>query len=330
MEDLSIEAYRYLKSLLPGQVGEISAWKPGKLPYFLEDAFKLSELSIHDQRVVMAAAREPIPPLSLRKMLERIRRTAGPRVLYVTHQMTAYERKRLLAERLEFVVPGSQLYAPSLMVDLREIHSNSAPHTEVVQLGPASQATLIWLLLKKSASKAVAAITTDLAYSAMTASRATRELESAGLIEVKRDKLRQILSLSGSREEVWERAKPLMRTPVVKTVHIEIPRSPDHTHLKIAGETALADQTMLVPPTHPVFAIRRSYWKREGDQFSVVPEPDRHIGTLQIWAYSPALGRSPDKVDPLSLILSLQHEPSERVQLALDALENETWERFRD
>lgn len=330
MDALSIAACRYLKSLLPGQIEDLRPWSRGPLPFFLQNAFTLSELSIHDQRVVLAAAKEPIAPLSLRKMLERLRHIAGSRVLYVSSQMSSYERKRLLDERLEFLVPDSQFYAPSLAIDLRETRSLSASRSEILQLGPSSQAVLIWLLLDKSSRRMAAEISMHLGYSAMTASRAARELEAAGLIEIERSNPRQIFALNGPREEVWERAKPLMRTPVTKTVHVESAQLIGREYIRIAGETALAEQTMLVHPTNAVFAIGRGDWKRVRDEFSMFPEPDHNTSVMQVWAYSPALHDSRGMVDPLSLILSLQHEPDERVQITLDELETNTWQKLED
>lgn len=330
MDDLSIAAHRYLNSLLPGQVEPLRPWRGPSVPFFLSDTFTLSELSVHNQRVVLAATKDSIAPLSLRKMLERLRHIAGSRVLYVTSKMSSYERKRLLDERLEFLVPGSQFYAPTLGIDLRESFSLSAASSEVLQLGPSSQAALISILLKRSGRKAASDISTHLGNSAMTTSRAARELEAAGLIEVRKNKQRQILALNGSREDVWERARPLMRTPVMKTVYVEFPQLIGREEVRLAGETALAEQTMLVPPKNAVVAIGKGDWKRVRDGFSLVPEPDIKAITMQVWAYSPAINNSPDFVDPLSLILSLQHEPDERVQIALEELESDTWKKLKD
>jgi hypothetical protein len=52
-----------------------------------------------------------------------------------------------------------------------------------------------------------------------------------------------------------------------------------------------------------------------------VPEPEPGALQLELCNYSPALVPETGLVDPLSLILSLQSDADDRVQQALDAIE---------
>lgn len=324
------DAQRYLADLLPGDVSDVGIWEARALPYLLQDAFELGELDVHGHKVILATARTPQPQQTLQRLLFRLRDATQQRVLYVAPHLTTYERRRLLAERVEFVVPNSQLYAPSLALDLRERPATSAPLPEVLCLGPATQAVLLTLLLLESDSMATLAIARKLGYSPMTASRANRELEAAGLAHVSKAGSHSMLSLVGSPSHVWARAKPLMRSPVAKELHVAaIP--PVHAGLlKLAGETALAELTLLAAPEELVLAIGANDWRAHGSAFEVREQADADTVKLQVWSYHPWLWQNGDTVDPLSLTLSLQHVFDDRVQIALDELERITWQRSKD
>ena len=321
-----LSTHLYLSELLPGEVSEVLPWKHPALPYFLLDAFDLAQLHVHGHPVILAASREVTPQQTLRKMLARLRGIAGCRVLYVAPHLSTYERSRLLGERVEFVVPGRQLFAPSLALSLAEGVSASAPPSEVLVLAHATQAMLISLLLSGEASTSTRTLARQLGYSPMTASRANRELEAAGLVTIERAGSASVLTLTDTHQSTWERAKPLMRTPVAKRLHAVGPTS----LLRTAGETALAELTLLVHPSESVYAIGQNDWREIEAEFTIIPEADAGTFKLQVWSYRPLPWGDAPSVDPLSLILSLRGEVDERVQISLEELENSTWERLKD
>lgn len=326
MATLIDQAQHYLADLLPGDVSKVETLQPSGMPYFLLDAFEFGQLHIHGQRVVLAASRQATSQQTLHRMLTRLQKIVGCRVLYVAPRLSTYERKRLLTERVEFVVPDSQLFAPSLAMDLRESATRSLPPSEVLKLGPATQAVLLTLLLNDTEALPTLNVARKLGYSPMTASRANRELEAAGLARVYKIGTRSTLALTGSREEVWQRAKHVMDTPVQKQLHVTGPRD----LLRLAGESALAEFTLLAPPIEPVFAISPNDWRAFESQFTIFPEGDSNTIRLQVWSYHTWLLDDAPTVDPLSLIVSLQDETDERVQIALEELESTHWLRSRD
>ena len=68
-------------------------------------------------------------------------------VVYVTTTLASYERKRLVQQKVPFIVPGNQLYLPELAIDLREyFRRRSVPPTN--GFSPSTQAMLITALLR--------------------------------------------------------------------------------------------------------------------------------------------------------------------------------------
>ena len=48
-------------------------------------------------------------------------------MVYVTGALASYERKRLIEQKVPFMVPGNQLYLPDLGIDLREYFRQRPP-----------------------------------------------------------------------------------------------------------------------------------------------------------------------------------------------------------
>ena len=316
----------YLQEIL-GIAPSVLAW-PGaaKLPYFLQDAFDVRELSFLDHRVLLAIEKRTDKPglANVRGQVDKLRQVAGMPVLYVTRTLASYERKRLVEQKVPFLVPGNQLYLPDLGIDMREYFRKPAAVPQSA-LSPATQAMLIAVLLRQpwSAEWQLAAVARDLdyTYTAMTLSRAVKELTAAGIAELSTKGRARWLLAAGNAAETWERAKPMLRSPVKRRVWVGPDPKRIPFRLRLAGLSALARHSMLSDPPFPSYAAGPGDWRlAKLVRVETLPEPIPGASEWEIWHYSPALVSSSETVDPLSLTLSLQGNPDERVQLALDEL----------
>jgi hypothetical protein len=161
----------------------------------------------------------------------------------------------------------------------------------------------------------------ELGYTAMTLSRAVKELTAAGLATLRIEGRARWLHTERTAAETWERAKPMLRSPVKRRVWVLPPTKSKPRPLRLAGLSALARFSMLSEPQWPTYAVAQAEWKAATlAGFETLPEPLPGACEWELWHYSPALVRDSDTVDPLSLTLSLQGNQDERVQLALDEL----------
>jgi len=319
---------RYLHEVMGISTPGVKPWaRANELPYFLRDAFNFRELELLGQPVVLAIGRaEAKQSLSeVRTWLEKVKALAGQPVVYVTDALASYDRRRLIEQKVPFIVPGNQLYLPDLGLDLREYFRQHAPATEAA-LSPSAQAMLITALLRQpwqpdwQPSRVAAA----LGYTPMTLSRAIKELTSAGLAAAYTVGRSRWLRMELAPEKVWERAKPALRTPVRRTVWVATHGVAAHRPTRLAGVSALARYSMLTEPKWPVYALTAAEWKIATDA-GVRKLPEREAGAeeWQLWSYSPALVPDAPTVDPLSLSLSVQDNADDRIQLALDELKEQ-------
>jgi hypothetical protein len=258
--------------------------------------------------------------------MDKLRQLAGIPVVYVTGTLASYERKRLIGQKVPFLVPGNQLYLPDLGIDLREYFRKPMVVAQTA-LSPATQAMLIAVLLRRPwrAEWQPAEVVGELGYTAMTLSRAVKEITAAGIATLRTEGRVRWLHTERTAAQTWEHARPMLRSPVKRRIWMLPPPKSRPRPLRLAGLSALARFSMLSEPQWPTYAVAQAEWKAATQAgFETLPEPLPGACEWELWHYSPALVRDSDTVDPLSLTLSLQGNPDERVQLALDELK----ERF--
>jgi len=314
----------YLHEAL-GTDARVRPWSETQsLPYFLQDAFDIYEFQLRDKAILLATARrQRLPPLrTLRTQMDKLAQITDRPVVFATSTLASYERRRLVEQKIPFVVPGNQLYLPDLGIDFREYFRQ--PPEEVTGFTPATQALFIAALLRKEWQSLwqPTDLITALGYTTMTLSRAIRELTGAGLITAQREGGVRRLQVNHPPGQAWEYATPYLRTPVRRTEWVDGELVKDF-HAPVAGLSALASYSMLTEPPQPIHAASAAQWKR-AHKARVRHElvPATRAVQWQIWSYPPSLLPGSQVVDPLSLTLSLKDEPDDRVQQALDELRN--------
>lgn len=318
---LSDSVLSYLGATL-GLPSAIEAWpEAGALPWFLQDAFRWFRLQLAGFPCLVAVEQRAEPPTAaeLQRQLAMAGEAAGLPVLYAVAALTSWQRRHLIARRVAFVVPGTQLYLPPLGVDLRE-------HFPVVRSGvsalsPVAQALLVRALLQPQwhAESRLAQLNLGLGYSPMSLSRATHELAGVGLATVVSKGREKWLQFAGGPADIWLQAQPLLRSPVRKTVWARADAIRPVHSAPLAGLSALAGLSLLAAPPVPVYALAPE--DAAAAQAAAVPAgSDPHARPWQLWRYSPQLAGPAEYVDPLSLILSLRDDPDDRVRLSLEQL----------
>ena len=327
MLTLATAVRHYLHEVLGVSTPAVKPWaRANELPYFLRDAFQFSVLELLGHPVLLVIGRsEQKQSLSeVRTWLDKVRVLAGHPAVYVTDALASYERRRLIEQKVPFIVPGNQLYLPDLGLDLREYFRQRSP-AAAAALSPAAQAMLIKTLLHQPwhAEWQPARVAVALGYTPMTLSRVIKELTAAGLATVYTVGRSRWLRME-QPQKTWEQAKPLLRSPVKRTVWVLSEGFAANRPGHLAGLSALARYSMLTEPKWPVYALSTAEWKAATDAgVRELPEPMAGACEWQLWRYSPALLPGAITVDPLSLTLSLQDNADDRIQLALDELKGQ-------
>lgn len=324
MHALAVEVQQYLHETIGVSAGNLRPRpEQGNLPYFLHDTFDFWELDLLGHPILLAIDRHPgqVTIGEIRARLDKVQAFAMVPAVYVTNALASFERKRLIEQKISFIVPGNQLYLPELGIDLREYFRQRHKPAQA-SISPSAQALLITALLRPAweVEWQPSAIISMLGYTAMTRSRAVKELTAAGLVETSKVGRSNILKFAYSPQETWERARPMLRSPIKRIFWAAPPDAFPELEKRVAGMSAIARHSMLSEPSRPVYAVSQATWNSFWPRVEELPEPMPNTYEWQVWHYSPALQANSDTVDLYSLILSLQDNQDERVQIALDEL----------
>jgi len=290
----------------------------GRLPAFLTARYRFALIDLEGRELLLMVDEnpDPEPPATIRKHAEQVRAKWGGSIVYVRDRVTAYNRKRLIEQRVPFIVPGNQMYLPELGLDLREYFRTPPPTKR--KFRPATQAVLIFMLLYRDEDGATASeLAPVLGYTTMTLSRAFDELESVELATSDASGRERVIRFHARRRETWERAQPWLIDPVKSRHFVAI--CPNGLQ---AGQDALAHYTMLAEPRIPVTAIGHKQWLAFIQESPEAELRDRESAKseVEVWKYEPRQHDKPGTVDPLSLYMSVKDTADERVEQALDVL----------
>jgi DNA-binding MarR family transcriptional regulator len=255
--------------------------------------------------------------------LQRIKEVFGVTPILAVRNMSWTNRSRLIENRINFVVPGRQLYLPDLMIDLRERFS--APNIPKDALLPSAQSILLCWILRRNpdiedyTQKQLAA---ELKYSPMTITNAVANLTHLNLCEIVGKKPKHLRFLQ-PRAELWRRSLTLMVTPVSKSVFVDT--LPEKMALYKSNISALAHYTSINEGVQQYFAIGKQEFltfKKDRDIVQLTDSEGRY--RLELWKYDPGIPAEKTAVervvDPLSLYLSLRENRDERIEKARDSL----------
>ena len=156
-----------------------------------------------------------------------------------------------------------------------------------------------------------------LPFTAMTLTRAVKQLEATDLFLVAKDGVNKFIESKYKRDELFEKAKVYLTTPVRKTGYID--KTQVTENMVFAGETALSEKTMLNPSRVVTYAIS----EKDYDKTLLTDELidlDKQV-RLELWAYSPKQFSEDNSADDISIVLSFGDTNDERIEEAVDELQ---------
>lgn len=240
-------------------------------------------------------------------------------------RLESRQRKALIEAKIPFIVPGSQVYLPFLGVVLQERMKSVKAAPE--KLSPSAQLVLLHLIYEPTVQPVRKVdLARRLELSAMNVTRAVQELEALGLVTVEKTGRSDYVSAVVSGKVLYEKALPYMIDPVQKRVFVR--DKVDFKGTPLAGESALAERSMLASPSIVCRAISRKEYK----QLSGVEEIDPAWSNspdyiqLELWKYDPKVLADHAGVDVISLSLSLRGNSDERIEQSVEeVMEGYKW-----
>ena len=318
----------YLQEIVGVDVDFVPWQDEANLPIYLQDRYQLFQFTLWEHQCLLMRVKEKFEdtPATYKKHWEQLTQRQKRMVVMGFTQLASYERKRLMDQGVPFVAANKQLFAPMLGVDLREYLAKKRKRNNASHLSATAQLIFLKglhdpLWLQKPTAQEMA---NALDCSKMTISRAISDLELYGLFAIETGIRTKHLLPPADFNAAWLKAKPYLRNPVKKCVcgwgDISLNT---HPNLRLAGEAALAEKTMLADPDRKTFALDAKLWlalKTEW-RFEHVNHKEPGMVEIELWCYDPALLSQGPCVDVLSLTLSFKDVNDERIAMAVTDLE---------
>ncbi|MEN8203092.1 MAG: hypothetical protein ABFS28_10895 [Bacteroidota bacterium] len=302
------------------------------IPLYIRDSYLIYRTVLFDKSLILLEPKdqEGIKISLISANIDLVIKRKGNPVVVLLNTCSALQRRRLIEKRINFIVPGTQLFLPELLMDLSEVYKSQSRSGKGQLLRPSAQFLLIFHLLHSVSKydlaeynfKSVAAMT---GYSPMAITLAAENLEKLGLIVIigTKDKA---MSFRYDKKELWKKvlASGLVRNPVRSRVFVD--KEPTDIQLLKCNISALSEYSDLSPGNLGYYAIDNNDF-RSLEKRNALENVNKDEGRfcLEVWRYSPRriwgdLSRNHSSVDPLSLYITLQDNTDERVEMALEQL----------
>ncbi|MCL2074649.1 MAG: hypothetical protein FWH18_12055 [Marinilabiliaceae bacterium] len=287
-----------------------------RLPQYLKGAFDFSLVEIDGQEflLLIPSAEADLSTSQTIKFTNQISKQTGLQTLIKFNTIDNIQRRTLICNRENFVVPHKQIYIPSLRMYLNE--GGSIQQFAVKEhLSPSAQLLLLYHLQKSSLEglpfKDVAKA---LNYSRKTISIVAFELQKLSVCEIKHTNQRsKVLSFNKTGRALWDDVQQLMTTPIIKVWYVENKHIPANLPLYASYDTALPHYTFIAEDLSSSFAIDKNVFSEQLDKLQSFLHHNEGNVRMEIWKYNPALLADGQFVDRLSLALCFKDTDDERI-----------------
>ncbi len=320
---LSARTLTYLGNVLGISANFGSFDQASSFPAYLRESYEIVDCEILGTRLLVLFSRDTeFTPASIEKHVDWIRQKTNRRSIFVSATLEPYNRKRLIERKIPFIVPGNQLYLPDLGLDLREQFKRILK--PITKLSPASQVVTLACLLRKidpSEELTAGRLAERFRYTKMTMIRVLDELRTVQLVHRENEGRNGPFKFALTGKELWKAAQPHLRSPVRKRIYLDEWFSGLDF---LAGEAALEKRTLIGFPRRTAWAVTNAEWKQlqRSPDIRIIPEVSKEMAhaEFELWRYDPRLLAEKPTVDPLSLALSFNDTPDERLSMAVDEL----------
>lgn len=287
------------------------------LPLYIVSNYQFYTAYIENMRCIVIQPIEELPTLpSLKKQIQKIRVIDDVPIVLYSKTISFYRRKSLLENHIPFMT-DKQVFLPfigTLLVDEKGIEKTKDKFVYSTQL------LFLAYMYNHEKKVYVSDLSKNLPFSAMTLSRAVKQLEMTDLFLVYKNGVNKVIESKYSYKELFECIQHHLLTPVRQVGYMD--QSLITNHMVLAGETALSEMSMLNPSRLRTYAV----YEKDFDKTQLIDElidPDVQV-KVEIWAYDPHLFTHTNIADTLSIVLSLKENKDERIEEVLeDILEKE-------
>ena len=288
-------------------------WNKSSMPLYIAGSYNFRTAYIADKRCIMIKPKEELVTLpALKKQIAKIQEADRVPVVLELRAVSSYRRKSLIENNIPFITE-KQVFLPfigTMLTDEKE------PEKRMEKFVFSTQQLFLFYLYSKRKRLYISEAAKILPFTAMTLTRAVKQLETTDLFFVTKHGVNKAVESKYERLELFEKAKQYLLTPVRKVGYID--KSRVVSDMIYAGETALAEKTMLNSSRIITYAVSNKDFDKKLLTDELI-DPQKQV-RLELWAYNPKMFSNDNIADALSVALSFMGNSDERIEEAVEEL----------
>lgn len=254
------------------------------LPNYIAVRYRLQKVSMDGQKVIFLYPKTELEQIEvLKKHIARIQKKENLPVVLVLNELSYRQKEYLLREKIPFIVDGKQIYLPFMSVYLQErCDAEKQPREDLL---PSAQLLLLHFIYGGTKELPSSQAAKDLKLTATSISRASRQLEEMGLLQIKKADVQKILLSEDPPEVLFQKAEETLLNPVKRTVYV--PKEYIGADMLVSGYSALAEYSMLSAPAVECYATDKiSQWK---NVMTNRLQDSKTQVAVEMWRYDPRI-----------------------------------------
>ncbi|MDR0506054.1 MAG: hypothetical protein LBH32_04455 [Dysgonamonadaceae bacterium] len=296
-----------------------------ELPLYLRQSDFYYTMDIEDHKFLLLFSKNDThkTALQLKKHFQIISKNLGMKVVALMDTQSPLFRKRLIQEKVNFIVPSGRLYLPELLIDLKESIPNVGIFSEF--LSPSAQFLLLYhLQMEYLESFSFKEIAKKLGYSPKTITKIANELQMKDICKIDGTKEKRFV-FEKNRWQLWRSVEKQMQSPVYKAFYVNNNELPLHLS---ATAALIYYSSMPFSEEQNVYAIYKPEFEKlkEENYWEYIDEVEGDM-LIEVWKYNPKLLSRNRYVDLLSLYLYYRNDSNEMTKAKMsELLLKKTWD----
>ena len=311
----------YLKTVFGETISVMPYSYPSKTPYYIRDGYHVQRLSWNgNECVILSPSNASWRLPTLKKQLEKFQEISDvPCALGLTN-MTALQRRNLLEDHVPFISRSQQVYLPFWGCSfVEQFKAEVAPGEK---MAPGTQLIFLYLYYAEDTDNInLTTLSKTLGLSKATCTRAVNDLTASGLLSHRAAGTSKWITPAFAKPEFLKKGYARLKSPVERLIYVK--EMPTNLPQLQGGVKALAAKTMVgAKEQDRGIAIFKKYSSAIPIETILSQEDFEDFGgsVMEVWSYDPQLLSQDGHVDDISLLLSLEDHPDERIQMGLDEI----------
>lgn len=294
---------------------------PEKTPYYIRDNYQGQRLSwLQNECILLSPNTSAWRLPALKKQLKNFQELCDEPCALCLENLTALQRRNLIENNVPFISLSQQVYLPFWGCSFTEKFKTDTSLKD--KMAPGTQLVFLYFYYSpKTEDINLTKLSKELRLSKATCTRAINDLTASGLLLQKSEGTNKWIAPAFEKPEFLKKGYARLKSPVERLVYVK--NVPIDSQWPQSGMIALSEITMVGASLQDRgLAISKKTGSKIPSDDIISKQDFEDFGgyILEVWSYDPTLFAQDGRVDDISLLLSLESDPDERIQMGLDEI----------